>query len=493
MTLPSPTTSAAATEAPAPQPSSEQDPAAQAALARHIRRDAAQAQHIRREAARAGEALPSGTLQSGTPSQDAAEPRHPTDPVIGTGSERVQLGLIGGSWQEITQNPDGQITLSATWEVLRSVGDDGVSFEPVGNPLHALMPPASPAEIEHSGPVATGPQASDPVPPAELLGDAPIAPAAAQSRAVRIFKATLTQAVSTGMTFGLKPIVEALVKELVIAIARRSQTDPDPEALDKLSTAIANTLGGVFVGAIHSAVSASMSAYMNGKIGGPTYASKVEGPANDAADAISVDAPVYLAFTSTFATKQALMQSTTSGAADNLLSKNIWAKAGANATASVAGGAIQGAITDIIKSSAENLFERRPAAPISTRDLCTEVKGNFKKFYDTGEGARFTRNIAGKVLGGAAGMVASTYAGPAASESAKKMGASVSLQGAASGASGMLAFLTGWFGGAHAFGMIADARSRQPEVAIAPAPDQQSESSSDEAVIPPPSSPAENV
>ena len=258
------------------------------------------------------------------------------------------------------------------------------------------------------------------------------------SLAYAMFAGSASNAIASGMSFGLKPFVEAGFDKLSITLG----ADEDTAKL------ISNIMGGVFVGVVHNAVSASIGAWAKGQLGATAYTDTSESALRRELNEIgTVGIPVVAAFTGTYAAGGALLSQ----------SGNIWANAAFRSVQSIAGGFIQGAVTTAMQNSMD-CYRGAHVQEIDLAEASSRFRAQMTTTFSGDSGAqKLLKQGIGKVVGASAGMVAATYVGPAAASSmqARLGGAADAVSSsraaqAAGSAAGMLAFLGGWFGGIHA-------------------------------------------
>lgn len=262
-----------------------------------------------------------------------------------------------------------------------------------------------------------------------------------------VFASAVAQLLATGATFGVKPFVEAAVEHALIEAGWDDAASTDEVALSKL---LSNVAGGLFVGIIHTAVGSSVADYANSKMGGVKFVDQTEGIGQrELNDFLATTLPVFLAFTASFSAGRALIAATTPQSSDD-----AWKSALARSLQSSAGGFAQGLLTALIKEKNSSKFtsERQN---IQFQDMCKNVGTLLRKQFNYQNSTDFMKSTVGKISGGMLGMLASTYAGhefgKALSEDLPESNAGFQ---AASGAVGMLAFLTLWFGCIHAGSLI---------------------------------------
>lgn len=237
-------------------------------------------------------------------------------------------------------------------------------------------------------------------------------------------KAGLVQLVSTSFTFGIKPWVEEGFK---VALT--------PYCGEAVANVIAQQIGGAFVGAIHTPVGKTVGGVLNNWLSMTSYTPVGKPFLNEIA---TIDVPVMAAFTATYTARGGIVPAD-AGHAVQAASKML---------ASMAGGLLQGAITDVLKQTvAKDSFTQVPPAaePEFTRELFEEsFKSGLNATMEDAE--KFGHNLAGKILGSVVGNVTAPLWG------------NLELGGPATGALGMMTYLTGWFGGIHGVAELMKAR-----------------------------------
>ena len=227
--------------------------------------------------------------------------------------------------------------------------------------------------------------------------------------------AGLVQGVSTALTFGTKPLVEAAVVMLLPATA--------PAWVGVLVPVIA---GSVYVGAVHSTFGRVASGLLNSTFGLNTYSNKGGGIEALLGEVGTIDAPVMAAFVAGYAVRGAT--------ASNI--DNIWALAFSKSVTSTASGLFQGAVTDALRQTLvayKKVYREEPPKDLSGERL-EFVKDTFKDVWNVKAKEKFFHDVVGKIAGASLGGILATYAG---GDPAQK------------GAGGLALFLTGWFSGIH--------------------------------------------
>ncbi|MBE1293882.1 MAG: hypothetical protein GJ677_15475 [Rhodobacteraceae bacterium] len=263
-------------------------------------------------------------------------------------------------------------------------------------------------------------------------------------KAHNVTAATGAQLVSTGLSFGMKPWVEA---SMDVALRQCGAGKVKCGAVP-LSTLLSNAAGGAYAGVVHNAIGASFAAYALHKLGGETFVDTSTTPTKrELNDFLTASLPVMGAFTASYAVGKAL--------AANLpadLAPSPWVQAGCRMGMTMAGGLVQGALTAALKSCMEDTYTAQ-TKEIDASDLVSKFKSAVADQYNPQEAATFYKNGVGKLVGGTVGMVAASYAGAATLNAMadKAAGPTALQQGpqALAGAVGMMAFLGCWFGAAH--------------------------------------------
>ncbi|MEM5584673.1 hypothetical protein WNZ15_19580 [Roseibium sp. AS2] len=233
-------------------------------------------------------------------------------------------------------------------------------------------------------------------------------------------KAGLVQAASTALTFGVKPLVEEAVKAALL------ETPLDPGTADVISRIV----GGVFVGAIHTGVGTVVSGVLNSALSMTTY-KPVENQFGN--ELLTIDAPVMAAFVAGYALQGGLVAHL--GLDDGVV------KALSKTITSTVAGFVQGALTDGLRQTVAKDGYEPVQAPEFSKEIFAEnldkaIRNNF------GSKEKLGHNFIGKIVGSAVGNLTAPLWG------------GLDLGGMATGAMGMTTYLTGWFGGIHAFSAV---------------------------------------
>lgn len=305
--------------------------------------------------------------------------------------------------------------------------------------IDANAAPISPVEIRHSPTTVgnamspAGPPLADPVSaatenviPIPVPHDGPAPPehrgpggcCSCWTRTAHMITAGLVQAVSTALTFGTKPLIEAAVQTALGTVSV-------PPIYAQVT---ASVVGGIYVGLIHTTVSSLVSGIMNSAVGMHTYQPKDN---EFLGEFLTIDLPVGGAFVGGYALRSVVMDWNT----------NIWLDALSKTVTSTAAGFVQGAVTDALRQTMaayEAVYSEKPARNISGERL-QFFKDTLAKTLDikTMSGKDLGHNILGKTVGSTLGMLLT------------QIWKHVELPPFASGALGMTTYLASWFTGIH--------------------------------------------
>ncbi len=227
---------------------------------------------------------------------------------------------------------------------------------------------------------------------------------------------------STTLTFGLRPLVQTAVASALGAAAA-------PALVTSLTSAI---VSGIFVGLIHSTVSAAVSGIVNGFLATDTHPLEKDAGywKKFAAEVGSVDAVVFANFVAAYATRGAIVE--------EHAVENVWNLVTATAGASIGAGFMSGAMTNVVQQALvryTEVYGTKPAPDIKGKKL-EFLKTTVKNVWVANGLEGFGKNIVGKMVGAATGMVAATYIG-----GANPTDIDASLMGGGA----MAGFLTAWF------------------------------------------------
>ena len=256
----------------------------------------------------------------------------------------------------------------------------------------------------------------------------------------QLISAGVAQGVSTALTFGTKPFVEAAVFAALT-----------PLMTPLAAKLVAAIVSGVYVGAVHSAAGRVGAGLVNVALQGNSYQNNAGALKSFAAELGTIDAPVMAAFVAGYSVRGELTQDVT----------NIWALAGTMTLTSTASGIFQGLVTDALRQALvkyTEVYKKSPPPEFNDSEMNFVVK-SFKEAWSTKSDEKFFHDIIGKIIGGAAGMAAVKFFG---SDSSKD------FQPSLKGGTAMAIFLTGWFTGIHgaqAVGKVSDkVRGRNDQV-----------------------------
>lgn len=289
------------------------------------------------------------------------------------------------------------------------------------------------------------------------------------SQALKVLSGAVSQAVGSGLTFGLK----AFVEEGMFAALDSSDVLQTEIGGQKLSRVLANVAGGAFVGLVSHGVGQSLQAYASARTESDQFKDESQSIVRrELNDTLTVSAPVTGIFT------MALTGSAVAKAALGGENVNNFAAGALRTTSSVAAGFIQGGITTAAKSAMSDTYSRNEAK-MNASEILPKFKEALNAQFGGDTNARMLKEGVGKILGGTVGMLAATYAGKAAADSmfdtfptADEVDLDFLAQ-AAGGAAGIMAFLACWFGAMQPLNMLGqmyDARAAaQPAPEAAPA------------------------
>lgn len=278
-----------------------------------------------------------------------------------------------------------------------------------------------------------------------------------QERAYVAFVGAVAQMLGAGATFGLKPFLEAATeKALIEAGIDEGATEGDVLPSKLLS----NVIGGLVVGAFHSALGSSVADYANSKMGGVKFTDQTESiTQKELNDVVTTTLPVCLAFIGSFSAGPALV-----ARAAPQVGQDAWMAAVARSLQSFAGGFVQGLITTTAKGALGSTTKSEKQQ-ITLGGMWKQFGETLAKQFNYKHSPEFMKNTVGKIVGGTLGMAAATYAGH---EFEKALGASspnsmiardAGIQ-AASGAVSMTAFLALWFTCIHVGSLLGQSMDR---------------------------------
>jgi hypothetical protein len=281
------------------------------------------------------------------------------------------------------------------------------------------------------------------------------------------------------LSFGLKPIVELGIEEAL----KRLGADSVDIGSSNLAELISQVSGGIFVGAVHSCVSASVGAYALSKSDAPVF-SDAKAPdgsfkqsvlRREVNDAATVSLPVFGAFTASFAAGNALRSLATPPLASNSV-----VKAAFKTAQSVTGGFVQSGVTLALKNAMTESYDKTTKTVRGNEVVQKFAKAARNQFFceksedpavnKTKEVLKngWTKIFAGAIGTVVAGMVAKSAIDAVYSGDADAVDQDTSTQ-AISGAVGMVTFLATWFVPMHLGGLAGgyfgetDAASVQPQ------------------------------
>lgn len=369
---------------------------------------------------------PSSSGPSSRDLRQSGSPMTPETPLLSRTQPRLHVPESGGSTDDdnyvidmdsISSSDDGdmeEISLSDDTETKESGGADRRNIDGTGRSTPTGE--VDPSEIRLSVD-SFGFEGGGGVTPAEIRGPG----GCCMARAKQVLKAGLTQAAATALTFGTKPLVEAAVLSIF------SLTPVGATSL--AATLTAALVGGVYAGAIHTAVSSSVSGLMNSALSANVYDVR-EGSNALSGEIATIDLPVMAAFVTGYTVRGAVG-----------VSPEIWVDALSKGITSTIAGSVQGMITDALRQTMaafEVVYKEKPAKDLSG----TEIDFIKKTFADKmnpllPDRKQAGHDIIGKTLGSALGM------------GLTQLLADREMDSTTSGCVGMLTYLTSWFSGIH--------------------------------------------
>lgn len=240
-------------------------------------------------------------------------------------------------------------------------------------------------------------------------------------RTAQMLKAGIVQALSTAVTFGTKPLVEAALLNALGVTALTASTPALP-------LIVSGVAGGLYVGLIHTVASKIVGGIMNAALQVDTYAPK-PGSNELLGEMLTIDMPVMGAFVGGYALRGTVMDGNTS----------VWLDALSKTITSTSAGFVQGIVTDGLRQAYETVYQSK--GPVRVEDgakfdffVKTATEAITKQF-ETGKA--FGHDFLGKIAGSGMGMAYT------------QLLRDVDLGSAGKGALGMTTYLSSWFTGIH--------------------------------------------
>jgi hypothetical protein len=251
--------------------------------------------------------------------------------------------------------------------------------------------------------------------------------------ACQMLKAGVVQMLSTAVTFGTKPIVEAAVMSAfgVTSIAAAP-------LVASITTAV---VGGLYVGVVHTTASRIVSGLMNSALSVNTYSPKPDSQAL-LGEIGTIDVPVMGAFIGGYAVRGMVMEGST----------DIWMDALSKTVTSTSAGFLQGVVTDALRQTMvayEKVYSEKAPTTIPSGEKLKFITETFDKTlnYKVMSGKEIGHDVVGKSFGSTFGMLYTLLV--------KELG----LGAMAGGATSMTAYLTSWFTGIHVGSAVLDSIS----------------------------------
>jgi hypothetical protein len=278
-----------------------------------------------------------------------------------------------------------------------------------------------------------------------------------------LLKSIPVQAISTAVTYGLKPFAEAIATEACLAAGASAAT----------AKTVSLVTGGFFVGSVHTALGGITSTLLNTALEQDSVNQSEElkegtGWKNELArhgfEVLTIDLPVYVAFDAAYAGLGALRPA----------DAGLWHRAAATCLTSTAAGAVQGLMTRAIQESLAACTTTYEVGSAPQRPLLAESQQEGESVFESsdepprqewGEYFRDTfsakwkglfatgrpgHDLFGKIAGAIIGNFAKEYARDYIRQVCLDAGFSEQEADALAGAALMETFLLGWFIAIHA-------------------------------------------
>ena len=249
--------------------------------------------------------------------------------------------------------------------------------------------------------------------------------------------AMLASASGSFVSFGMRPFIATAISQAMLNAQDGDLDEGQMAMIEERASMIANYVAAAYVGLVHQILGAAVIKTVTGGLGGTQYSLETSKKwEQEFAELATIDAPVSLMYTLTYAAGPLLYE-----IMPPVYATNRWVQAALTSLQSVCGGALQGALTNVLRRSRPDYFTATPA------DRNIEFRKTFQKEFTrilrSGQATPFLKYLGGKLAGAGLGTYLSRFVPSALShpESGSSAGA-------------LAVFVATWFGSIHALGGV---------------------------------------